>query len=124
MRGVEAVISSGEPARFGNHFPGHSGVELRIHIKRGARQVERSGLGWGNTYSLLALLRKCLIINGAGEGNRTLVSNRHIDRLLRGHPNRPEPLDQQGPFRNRKVRFDSRARHFLAPRMTDNFTIS
>ncbi len=26
------------------------------------------------TCTLLALLRKCLIMNGAGEGNRTLVS--------------------------------------------------
>ena len=40
---------------------------------RAFRKVPRLGFALTITCTLLALLRKCLIMNGAGEGNRTLV---------------------------------------------------
>ena len=38
-------------------------------------EIPRVGIALKITCTLLALLRKCLIMNGAGEGNRTLVSD-------------------------------------------------
>ena len=49
-------------------------VEARARARSSAfREVPRLGFALTITCTLLAHLRKCLIINGAGEGNRTLV---------------------------------------------------